>query len=90
MTPERQQLEDEVEFMFMQLLNKLLLQGRYVNDKNRGNFAPTVFAKEPEAKKANMGKAVFEQALIRLFAKGKVRVAEEGPGGKRKRWLEPT
>ena len=55
-------------------------QGRNISAKqNAPTYAPTEFAKEPEAKKLGIRKADFEAAMRRLLATGKIRVEAYGP-----------
>ena len=48
------------------------------------NYAPTVFAKEREARVAKVGKRALADAMRRLFEANRIRVEETGSGGKRK------
>jgi hypothetical protein len=59
--------------------------GRTVNDSGGPNYAPNIFAKEPQAQLAQISKASFLAAQIRLFAAGKLRVEERGSSGHRVR-----
>jgi RecA-family ATPase len=55
-------------------------QGRNTSAKpNAPTYAPTEFAKEPEAKAAGLKKKDFEAAMVRLLAAGKIRVEHYGP-----------
>jgi RecA-family ATPase len=55
-------------------------QGRNISAKpNAPTYAPTEFAKEPEAKAAGLKKKDFEAAMRRLLAAGKIRVEPYGP-----------
>jgi RecA-family ATPase len=55
-------------------------QGRNTSHKqNAPTYAPTEFAKEPEAKAAGIKKKDFEDAMRRLLAAGKIRVEPYGP-----------
>jgi RecA-family ATPase len=55
-------------------------QGRNVSHKpNAPSYAPTEFAKEPEAKAAGLTKKDFEAAMRRLLAAGKIRIEPYGP-----------
>jgi RecA-family ATPase len=56
--------EAEADNTFQQLLRRFSDQGRNVSDKpNAPTYAPTVFAKEPEAKKNAIRKSDFEAAM---------------------------
>jgi RecA-family ATPase len=71
--------ELEAEQMFLQLLDRLTEQGRKVSDKaSANNYAPIVFAGEPEARK-RFRKVQFEGAMQRLFAANKIIVEAYGP-----------
>jgi RecA-family ATPase len=71
--------EVEAEQVFLQLLDRLTGQGRNVSDKaSARNYAPLVFASEPEARK-RFRRAQFESAMQRLFAANKIIVETYGP-----------
>jgi hypothetical protein len=75
--------ERRAEDIYMALLVRFTLQGRPVSDRAGRNFAPLVFSREPEAKKARVSKKVLEDAQVRLFAKNKIRVESEGTANHR-------
>jgi RecA-family ATPase len=55
-------------------------QGRNVSVKpNAPTYAPTEFAKEPDAKALGLRKADFEAAMRRLLAAGKIKAEPYGP-----------
>ena len=54
-------------------------QSRHVSDKPGANYAPAVFAKEPEAIEAGLTAKQLEAAMERLFKSGKIRVEIMGP-----------
>ena len=61
------------ERVFLQLLDALAREGRYVNDATRGSvFAPAIFAKRPEREGLKRGD--FSAAMERLFAGGAIRI----------------
>jgi RecA-family ATPase len=65
--------EQRADQIFLILLDRFADQGRNTCDKpNAPTYAPTVFAKESEAKELNIRKADFEAAMRRLFAAGKI------------------
>ncbi len=71
--------ETRAETAFMDLLRRLSGQGRNVSHKKTSNnYAPTAFAAEPEAKKHQLRKSDFEEAMRRLFAAD--RIMAEGYG----------
>ena len=72
-SPERDQLEQAAEYVFMRLLNRFTLSGETVSSKSRGNYAPRIFAKENEAKLAKLNVIQLERAMRRLFEKGKIK-----------------
>jgi RecA-family ATPase len=82
MTPERQESERNAEFVFLQLLDRFVLEGRIVSEKVGRNYAPGLFAEETEAKVAKLNKVTLRAAMLRLFKLGKIRAADEGFGGK--------
>jgi hypothetical protein len=82
--------ERAAEDMYMHLVARLIAAGRTLSDVPGKNYAPAIFAKEREARDARIGKAALEEAQRRLFAAGRIRVIEEGRGGRSKHRLEPT
>ena len=65
---------------FLTLLGRFNGQGRITCEKpNANNYAPTLFAKEKEAKEARIKKADFETAMRSLFADDKIRLDPYGP-----------
>jgi hypothetical protein len=58
------------------LLARFTLAGRVVNDRSGPANAPSVFAKEREAKMAKVGKSALADAMRRLFEKGQIRVED--------------
>jgi hypothetical protein len=74
-SPERLETERKAEHVFLEILRRLALAGRFVGERGAHN-APHVFAKEREARVAKVGKAAFDAAMRRLFDKGKIRIEE--------------
>lgn len=70
------QRADEV---FLNLLDRFGQTGRNVCDKRGTTFAPALFAKEKEATSQKLNKSALGDAMIRLFASGKIRVVTDGP-----------
>ena len=64
--------EHVAEHVFTELLVRFALSGRKASDKKGANYAPTLFAKEKEAKVAKVGKRALADAMQRLFEKGKI------------------
>jgi RecA-family ATPase len=72
--------EKRAEDLFLVLLDRFTEQGRNTCDKpSAQTFAPTAFAKEPEAKETKIRKTDFESAMRRLFAGKKIRNQPYGP-----------
>jgi hypothetical protein len=70
--------------VFIQILTRFNLEGRSTSSSAGGGYAPNLFSKEPEAKMAKVGKAALADAMRRLFVAKKIRVEQEGAGGKRR------
>ena len=91
--PEQAAADAAADAMFLQLLEKHDRNGDNVSPKRTSNnFAPSVFAKTPEAKKAHFGRQHFEDALDRLVAADRVVIETYGPASRRatrlvRRWL---
>lgn len=77
-TLERLAAEAEIDQLFLKLLRRFTDQGRNVSDKRCPTYAPSVFADEPEAKEAKATKKALADAMVRLFAANKIKVAKEG------------
>jgi RecA-family ATPase len=73
------QIVDEV---FLNLLDRFARAGRNVSDKKSPTFAPALFAKEMEATSRKLDKLALTDAMNRLFAGEKIRVATDGPPSK--------
>jgi hypothetical protein len=74
-SPQKLEAERKAEHVFLEILRRLTLAGRFVGERGTHN-APHVFAKEREAKVAKVGKAAFDAAMRRLFDRGKIRIEE--------------
>jgi len=70
--------EAGIEQVFLQILRRFTEQGRTVSDKHSSTYAPSEFAKEPEAKESKLTKEMLEDAMRRLFAIDKIAVVKEG------------
>ena len=71
--------ETKADEMFLELLRRFSTQGRNVSEKpNAPTYAPTAFAKEPDAKSHSIRKADLEAAMRRLFASNKLYVENYG------------
>jgi RecA-family ATPase len=76
--------------LFMTLLKRFNQQRRYVSEKPTSKtYAPHLFYKEDEAKKAGISRKAFEDALRRLFVTEKVGVEVYGPPSKERTRLMP-
>jgi RecA-family ATPase len=85
-TPERQEAERKAEHVFLEILARFTLADRPVNDSSSGpGNAPSVFARETEAKLAKLGKAALADAMRRLFEKGEIKVETFGPPSRERR-----
>jgi AAA domain len=80
-SPERAAAEQRVEHIFLELLARLTVAGRVVSERPGTNYAPSVFAKEREARLAKVSKVALADGMRRLFEKGKIRVEEYQHGG---------
>jgi len=76
----------KAERVFLKLLRRAQDQGRKVNHAGGQTYAPKVFAASPEAE--GITKRTFGQAMERLLASHKIRIGEDGPPSKRRRFLE--
>jgi RecA-family ATPase len=74
-SPEKLEAERKAEHVFLEILRRLTLAGRFVGERGNHN-APYIFAKEREARMAKVGKAALDAAMRRLFDKGKIRIEE--------------
>jgi len=72
-------LDAKIDNLFLDLLRRLTKQKRNVSDRKSPSYAPAVFEREPEAKKAKVNSKQFGEAMIRLFAADKIAVVSEGP-----------
>jgi RecA-family ATPase len=76
---ERLAAEQATDLLFMDLLARFSRQGRNVSDKlNASNYAPAIFAGQPEAKAARVSKSALAAAMDRLFAADKIHVESYG------------
>ena len=64
--------EARADDMFLALLARFTRDNRNVRDKTGANFAPALFAKEPEAKTAGFNSKALEAAMRRLFKAEKI------------------
>jgi hypothetical protein len=76
-SPQKAEAERRVEAVFLTLLDRFAIDGRNVSDRGPTS-APALFAKEPEARAAKLGKAPLAEAMRRLFASAKIRMEPYG------------
>ena len=77
---EKAAAEQAAEQMFLTLLDQFNRQGRNTSPKpNAPNYAPTLFAKEKQARQRGIKKAGFEAAMRNLFAADKICLEPYGP-----------
>jgi hypothetical protein len=84
-TPEKAAADQKAEEVVLRLLDKLTARGSRVSESR----APGVFADEPEARKAQVGKAAIKAAIGRLLDAGRVRVEEGSRADRATRYLVP-
>jgi RecA-family ATPase len=82
-SPEKIEAERKAEHVFLEILRRLALAGRFAHERGPHN-APAEFAKEREAKVAKVGKAALSEAMRRLFERGKIRLEEYTTGYRNK------
>jgi RecA-family ATPase len=75
--------QQEVENLFMELLDVYHRAGRSVSDSPSSTYAPVVFANDQRAN--GTGKTAFHEAMDRLFKRGVIRAEESGPPSKRRK-----
>ena len=79
---DREIAADRVDQLFLNLLARFTVQARAVSHQIGRNYAPSLFAQEPEAKGVTM--AGFRMAMTRLFAADKLAVVEEGSASRKR------
>lgn len=77
--------QNRVDKTFLDLLTRYASQGRTVSDQKGANYAPTEFAKDPQAN--GITKSGFAAAMNRLFAHDLIAVEIVGPASRRRRQL---
>jgi RecA-family ATPase len=78
---------DTADELFIRLLDKYTEQRRYVTSAKNSTSAPNVFADDPEARAAKIGKADFRSAMNRLFNKGRITNRERKVSGHMRQYL---
>jgi hypothetical protein len=79
-SPERAEAERKAEHVFLELLARFTLAGRFVNDRAGPANAPNLFAKEREAKMAKVSKVALADAMRRLFETSRIKIEPYGRG----------
>lgn len=76
----------KAERVFLKLLDAFTDQGRYVSASPGPTYAPTTFAKHPDAEGCKKG--ALDSAMNALLSRGEIVVAEHGKGVKARKHLE--
>jgi RecA-family ATPase len=81
--------------LFLRFLVAYTAQGRFVNASSGASYAPSAFASEPKAKAARLRKVDLRDAMLRLFAAGRIKNALRMVNRKERTYLaivegEPT
>jgi RecA-family ATPase len=64
--------ESRADDVFLDLLRRFTNENRFVGSTKSPIYAPAVFAKEEEAKRANLTSKTLEGAMMRLFKAGRI------------------
>jgi hypothetical protein len=82
-SPEVAATEQRAKEVFMNILNRVTLQGLPIASDRKGqNWAPRIFAEEAEAKSAGIGEKMLDYAMSQLIREGKVTAVDKGSGGR--------
>lgn len=76
----------KAERVFLKLLAEFTAQGRRVNHKGSGSYAPRAFSIHPQSE--GVTKRAFAAAMDSLLADGRIRIGQEGPPSRRVQFLE--
>ena len=77
---EKMAAEQAAEHLFLTMLDQFNTQGRNTCAKpSAPTYAPTLFAKEKQAKEQGIRKAAFEVAMRNLFTAAKIHLEPYGP-----------
>ena len=88
-TREMAERQARTEEMFMAILARYTAAGRLVSYSTKGDYAPRLFAKETEAKAAEITANDFEVAMNSLLKTGRLRIgATKDRGGRSRKVLE--
>jgi RecA-family ATPase len=76
---EKMALQQNAEYLFLDLLDEFERQGRKVSHKaSSNNFAPKAFADQPKAKTGGIKRPALVDAMERLFTARKIKVHQYG------------
>jgi RecA-family ATPase len=64
--------ENRADDVFLDLLRRFTKENRFVGSTKSPIYAPAVFSKEEEAKRATLSSKTLEAAMVRLFKAGKI------------------
>ena len=76
-TPEMAAMQAKAEEVFLAILTRFNNDARAVSASKKGNYAPRIFADEPEARDAGISQAYLEAAMRRLIKDRRVHCGEE-------------
>ena len=76
---DRAAAESKAEGIFMEILCRMLAAGQNVSANPSSTHAPSLFAKQNEARNAKIKKAALEDAMQRLIKSGKIEIENTGP-----------
>lgn len=71
--------------VFLKLLERRNLRGAPVNHNSGSNYAPSVFASDPDSE--GLTKKDFINAMRRLLSEGQIEIKRSGPPSKPRQWL---
>jgi RecA-family ATPase len=74
--------EARADQVFLDLVARFAKQNRNLSDKTGTAYAPTLFAREDEAKNAGISRRALEAAMMRLFKADKIKNEPYGPPSK--------
>jgi hypothetical protein len=86
-TPEMVALQAKAEEVFLTIVTRFNAEDCSVSPSKKGNYAPRIFADEPEAKQDGITQAYLEAAMRRLIKDKRVHCGKEATknGNKRDR-----
>lgn len=82
---DRKAASAKAERVFLKLLREFTDQGRNVNHSGGPTYAPKLFYENPKSEGCT--KQVLRTAMESLLAAGKIKIAEDGPPSKRRKFL---